>query len=443
MCWSGRVVVGTVLASLMALVMVAPAGAASYPRPRSDEWWFTAWAVQDKLWPITQGAGVTVAVIDTGVQADLPEFSGVVKPGTDTKGGGDGRTDGDSSAVPGHGTGMASLIAAQGGNTSFVGVAPKAKILPVIADDATSIAAGIRYATDKGAKVINISLGGPQQCPDRMQQAVGYAIQHDVVVVASSGDYGDAENSSLSPANCAGVLAVGAVSVSGGKFVPWPKTEQQPYVAVGAPGGNVGAVLKDGQFHTSGGGTSQASALTAGAVALVRAKYPNMSARDVVQRVIASCLDMGDSGKDDTTGYGIIRVYHALTAKVPNSAPNPVFASYDKWRGASTGDAKSSAKPGTGAPSGRRSSAELIVAGLILVVGLIVIVLVVLRLRGRGRRRNGYGQDLRQPNSPGAYGPPGNESPPPSFGPSRDQQPPGDGRPTFRPPNQEPPPGRR
>ena len=105
-----RIVTGTAIASLLALTMPPAAEAASRPLPQ--QWWFPAWAVNNKIWPTAQGQGVTVAVVDTGVQANLPDFSGAVLQGTDTTGGGgDGRTDTDSAAVPGHGTGMASLIA--------------------------------------------------------------------------------------------------------------------------------------------------------------------------------------------------------------------------------------------------------------------------------------------------------------------------------------------
>src|SRR5262249_30341290 len=153
------------------------------------EWWFTAWGVQSRLWPKSQGEGVTVAVLDSGVQAILPDFSGVVLPGKDMTGGGDGRTDVDPKY--GHGTLMAALIAAQGTGTGFVGVAPGAKILPIVTDDGGSTIAGIRYATDHGAKVISISQGAPSPCVDELQEAIGYAVDHDVVVVASAGNDGD------------------------------------------------------------------------------------------------------------------------------------------------------------------------------------------------------------------------------------------------------------
>lgn len=211
--WS-RGVAGTALSLFMVVATAAP-GMAATPNPLPQEWWFAAWGIQDRIWPITQGDGVTVAVLDTGVQAGVPDLASAVLPGTDVSGsgGGDGRVDVDDAAVPGHGTGMASLIAAQGTRTGFVGVAPHAKILPVVVKGLNGAAAGIRYAVDHGAKVINISQASPSSsgCPTDVQDAVGYALEHDIVVAAGAGNEGDTSNASMYPANCAGVLAVGAV----------------------------------------------------------------------------------------------------------------------------------------------------------------------------------------------------------------------------------------
>lgn len=442
-----RPILGTALALVLTLASAAPgAAAAGYKKPLADEWWFDSWEIQQRLWPISQGQGVTVAVLDTGVQADLPELSGVVLPGTDVTGaGGDGRTDTDDAPVPGHGTGMASLIASQGGRTGFLGMAPKAKILPVtVHSSAAANVPGIRYAVDHGAKVINISQGAPGPCPDDLQRAVGYAIEHDVVVVASAGNTGDAANASQRPANCAGVLAVGAIGVSGQSFVPLDITQRQPYVAVSAFGGNVGGVLRDGQYHTAKGGTSPAAALTSASVAILRSKFPKMSAREVVHRLIASCLDVGPEGKDDRTGYGLIRPSRALTGDIPDDAPNPVFAAYDKWK-AGAGGASGSATSGASS-SGSGSGGGPSVLVFVLPVLALVVLLVVLILVRRGRRP--AAGPTWGPGGPGAgpYGPDARQGPPPSFGPGQRGQgppPPGGARPTFEPPDQRPPDQRR
>ncbi|WP_433141071.1 S8 family serine peptidase [Actinomadura nitritigenes] len=117
--------------SAIALVIITAPPASAGLRPREDEWWFPAWDVQNSVWPLSKGAGVTVGLLDSGVNADLPELSGVVLKGGDTAGGkSDGRK--DLYANGGHGTTMAVMIAGQGGGSSgFVGIAPEAKILPV------------------------------------------------------------------------------------------------------------------------------------------------------------------------------------------------------------------------------------------------------------------------------------------------------------------------
>ncbi|HEV7709241.1 MAG TPA: S8 family serine peptidase, partial [Asanoa sp.] len=317
LAWALAVLLGVTVGGLPAGVALA---APAYPKPLSSQWWFDAWQVRELLWPRTQGEGVIVAVLDTGVQANLNDFrGGVVLPGADFAGDGtDGRVDMDpkDDAVAGHGTAMASLIAAQGTGTGFLGVAPKAKILSVNMHGGSAIGAqskSIRWAVDHGATIINISQAARSECLPEVQEAVGYAIEHDVIVVAGAGNTGDEDNDSQMPANCAGVVAVGAVGVAGDAFVPWSKTQRQPYVVVGAAGENTPGLLRDGLVHGGAGGTSSATALTSGVLALVRSAFPDMPAREVVRRLIGSCLDVAPAGRDDQTGYGMIRPNRILT----------------------------------------------------------------------------------------------------------------------------------
>jgi subtilisin family serine protease len=121
------------------------------------EWWFDTWQIEEKVWPITRGKGVTVVIVDTGVEAKLPELKGVVVPGSDYNGG-DGRE--ETERVSSHGTKMAELVAAQGTGSGMLGIAPDAKILPVGTQTIGQIPEGIRYAVDHGAKVVNVSVVG-------------------------------------------------------------------------------------------------------------------------------------------------------------------------------------------------------------------------------------------------------------------------------------------
>ncbi|MFG1711179.1 S8 family serine peptidase [Nonomuraea sp. M3C6] len=432
----------TAIATALALFLVGATAAgsgAAVPGPRAEQWWFTAWAVQNKVWPITQGQGITVAVIDTGVEASIPDLTGVVLPGTNLdSGSGDGRTDVDTDAPPGHGTAMAGLIASQGRGTGFVGVAPKAKILPIVANHVSDMAPAIRYAADHRAKVVNISQVAPQACPEDIQEAVSYAIQHDVVIVAGAGNQGDSLNFSNTPANCAGVFAIGGLDA---RLRPYVRTQRQPYVAAAAPATGVGGVLRDGKYHTSEGGTSSATALTSAVVALVRSKFPNLSARDVVQRIMAGLRDAGPNGRDDQTGYGAVRPNQALTtAEVPRDTPNPVFAAYDKWVAANGKKVGSGAPLAQHKPPAQHKKSE--VGGLLAFAGLVIAVLLLaglllMFLMSRNKRAAAAGLMPGYPGhgQPRPYGRPG--QPPQQDVPP---VPPRSGRPGFGP-RQNPPVG--
>jgi subtilisin family serine protease len=249
-----RMLAAVGLAAMLSGMAAWPAWAApgarggAVPMPRTGEWWFTSWKILPRVWPLTEGAGVTVAVLDTGVQASVPDLSGVVLPGGDvtghhTDGEKDFNTDGD-----GHGTMMAVLIAGQGRGTGVLGVAPKAKILPVVvnagASDVTSdpsaMAAGIIYAANHGAQVIDVSQEYPSAtasgCDPAEQAAVAYALARNIVVVVAGGDANLIGAGPAEPASCAGVLAVGAVEPN---RALWPRDTRQPYLAVVNPGADL------------------------------------------------------------------------------------------------------------------------------------------------------------------------------------------------------------
>jgi membrane-anchored mycosin MYCP len=354
-----------VLAGTLALAggaLAARAAAADPgPQPLPGEWWFPAWEVQQKVWPLTEGAGVTVAVLDTGVQANLPDLRGAVVPGGDVTGAGtDGMTD-TNTTEDGHGTAMAALIVGQGrgpAGTGLAGIAPKAKVMPVRTGSngggtPQTIAAGIRFAVNHGARVINMSFGGPTPTPYRCdgaeQDAVAYALQHTVVVVAAAGNFGNAGNPSLEPASCAGVLTAGGVNPDGSV---WQDSERQPYVTVAAPGNYVGFLGRDGRYFPHGYGTSSASAFVSGAAALVRSRYPRMPWYRVVSRLINTALPRGKPVPNDEYGYGIVALNAAVDAPkfpVPASAPNPVYAAYKRWLASPQGRKFTAAKPSPGA----------------------------------------------------------------------------------------------
>jgi hypothetical protein len=218
------------------------------------------------------------------------------------------------------------------------------------------------------------------------------------------------------------VLSVGAVDH---KNRAWVKTQRQPYVTVAAPGVSVGSVGKDGKFIPRLEGTSQASALTSATAALLRSKFPQMSAREVVQRITNTTVDAGPKGKDDMTGYGTVVPIFALTRNVPKNAPNPVFEKFDQWQAAhpqTTQNPTSNPQNPKTEDSGTKNTPYLIaiLGGLAVLIALIAIILVkTLDRRGRAATPHQY-------QHPGAH--PG--TPPPPFGrPSRPPGPPHPGAP--------------
>ena len=152
---------------------------------RAEQWHLRALNVAG-AWTVADGGGVTVAVIDSGVDATHPDLQGQVLSGLDLV---DSKGDGDTDLV-GHGTTVSAIIAGKNDATGVVGIAPKAKILPVRVldqenryDDALIVAKGVRWAVDHGARVINLSLGGSGSSA-ALAAALDYAFAKDVVVVA-------------------------------------------------------------------------------------------------------------------------------------------------------------------------------------------------------------------------------------------------------------------
>jgi type VII secretion-associated serine protease mycosin len=270
----------------------------------------------------SQGAGVVVAVVDSGVDASSPDLAGNVAAGTETfvgNNGGNGWTDTD-----GHGTTMAGLVAAHGhgaaGTDGALGIAPKATILPVrdgTVREAIAVGSGVAWATEHGARVISISSGGDNR--DRgTQEAVEEAIAHDVVVVASVGNTPGAAQVEY-PAAYPGVVAVAGVDRNGNHAAV---SVTGPEVVLSAPAVDIVSTALDHQYRP-GTGTSAATAIVAGAAALVRAKFPNLSAAEVIHRLTATATDKGPQGRDDQYGYGIVNLVAALTADVPPLPASP------------------------------------------------------------------------------------------------------------------------
>jgi subtilisin family serine protease len=387
------------LATCGLLLSAGPARAGLTPGPA--EWWLAGWRVQRTVWPLTEGAGVTVAEVDSGVQATIPDLRGVVLPGANLiRAGGHGDID-IQAGEDGHGTAMAVVIAGQGTGTGTVGIAPKARVLPVIVGrsgpaSARTAATGIRYAVSHGARVINLPFGiarsSPAGCDPVLQAAVAYALGHDVVVVASSGNLSQFAGPG-EPASCAGVLAVGGTEPDGSL---WPGSTRQPYVAVAAPGDHLVYVGRDGRFTTTGAGTGFSAALTAGTAALIRSRYPDMPWYRVDQRLTGTATPAGRPVPDQGYGYGIIdpaRAVNASAYPVPAAAPNPVYATFTRWLATPAGRA-AAARYGLGTRPARDGSVrmpsitmgEITITAVAAVSAFLAALVFVLRMSARRRR---------------------------------------------------------
>ncbi|MEH0841817.1 type VII secretion-associated serine protease mycosin [Micromonospora sp. CPCC 205711] len=281
-------------------------------RVRGDQWHLRYLRAAEAQ-RISQGAGVLVAVPDTGVDPH-PDLRNNLLPGTDmiSPASGDGRHDEDS-----HGTGMAGLIAAHGrANLGALGVAPRAKILPIRIKatnergNSDDLAEAVTYAVDQGAGIISISLVGE---PDaRLQHAIEVAVTANVVVVAGAGNHPPRKSVGF-PAAYPGVIAVGGIDRSGRRATT---AVTGPEIDVVAPAVDIYSTSIDGKYR-KGIGTSDATAIVAGAAALIRSKYPYLPAAEVAHRLTATAVDKGPPGKDDEYGYGVIDLVAALTADVP------------------------------------------------------------------------------------------------------------------------------
>lgn len=314
-----------VLTACCLAIPVLAGAPSSYADDIRDQQWQLTFLRAEQAWPITKGEGVTVAVIDSGVDANHPDLRGQVVAGTDFV---DGSTDGRSDAV-GHGTAVAGIIAGTADDDDGVeGLAPQAMILPIRVldpnnqyDSADDVANAIRWAVDHGASVINLSLGSADTSPV-LTEALYYAFENDVVVVACNGNYSNDRGTQVwHPAREAGVLAVSGV---GGDGEPWDGSLTGPQTVLAAPATDItGAEPGGGYTHIQG--TSFAAPLVAAAAALVRSAYPQMSAVDVVNRLISTAWDSGAPGFDDKFGYGIVNPTGAITADVPHVARNPLL----------------------------------------------------------------------------------------------------------------------
>ncbi|WP_250027623.1 S8 family peptidase [Paractinoplanes maris] len=344
-------------ALLVVLLTGVPARADTW---RDRQWYFGPMRLDRAQQLGRGGAGVTVAVIDTGVDSSHRDLRGATVGGWVVT-----REEPTNNVDTGpHGTGMAALVAGRGhgDGAGLLGVAPRSKVMPIRpVNDDLLISNGIRWAVEHGATVVNMSFNLPS---DRvLADAIAEAYAKDVVFVASAGNGGGPV---VEPGAFPHVIAVGSVGRDN-RVASFsnrgPQVDLVTY-GVGIP------VARPGNKYDVTNGTSVSSALVAGAVALIRARYPDMTAPEVVDRLMSTATDRGPKGRDDRYGAGQLNLIAALTA--PRAAKK-------------TSPAPSRAP--VAAPAAARSTPDTAPSPLLIVaVGVLVLiaglaVLMVLRAR--------------------------------------------------------------
>lgn len=302
----------------------------------------TPWALQrvnlDELWSQSKGENVRVVVIDTGVDTANPQLTHAVDgplganylPPKDNKGKAvDGAKSKPTTDTVGHGTRVAGIIAARPmKGTGFVGLAPKATIVPIKQNDAeghgTSIglARAIRRAIQVKAQVINISQDTTNAVvpDDDLHRAINEALAAKIVVVASAGNDGLGGNVKKTyPASFAGVLAVAASDRNNERAA---FSQSGDFVGVAAPGVDMISTVPKGG-HCSDNGTSFSAPYVAGVAALIKAKHPTWTPAEVVAQ-IEQTAERSIPGHDRLVGWGVVDPVRALTEDDhPIESPHP------------------------------------------------------------------------------------------------------------------------
>ncbi|TLS36426.1 S8 family peptidase [Pseudalkalibacillus caeni] len=278
----------------------------------------------EKGWDISRGVeDVTIAVIDTGVDLDHPDLQGRLSKGYNVLEG-NSKPEDDN----GHGTHVAGIIASKiNNNEGVAGITWYNKIMPIKAmsgeghGTSYDIAQGIIWATDHGADVINMSLGNYQPS-SVMKEAIRYAYNKDVVLIAASGN--DSSNQPSYPASFKEVLSVAAVDANKNRaaFSNFGST-----VDIAAPGVNIASTFVDHQYAALSG-TSMASPHVAALAGLIRSYNPDLSNREVMDLIKQTSDDLGDKGKDIYYGHGLIDVVQALESSYKQKYPMGKFSEW-------------------------------------------------------------------------------------------------------------------
>jgi hypothetical protein len=426
-----------------AIAADAAASAGHGNNARAQEWWLSGLNVT-QAWPQTEGAGITVAVLGTGVDPSYPGLAGSVITGPDYTG--SGRTLG-SPYWGVEGTAVAGIIAAHASGSGLVGVAPKVTILsvrvtlefndPLASDQALSrrlpqaIADGIRYAAGHGARIIDLPLdpgtlgltgkGDPAAAggSPAEQAAVAYALSKGIVLVAPAGDDGEGSGIVNYPAAYPGVIAVGAIGRNG-QLAAF--SSRRSHTSLTAPGVSLVTASPPATYGMISS-TSTASGIVAGVAALVLSRFPHLTPAQVTQALVESTVAKAahtslpplPSRSPDGAGYGTVNAIRAvdmaalITAASQPPSPAPVVPRKPARHPAA---AQYHAGPHHTAAS---TLARSVLRDAVIAVGVLIVLLVVALLAARSRRnrdrgrvadRTRYGgqHEHRRPSDPAGNG---------------------------------------
>jgi membrane-anchored mycosin MYCP len=341
------------------------------------------WAQQmlapERVWPFTRGFGITVAVLDSGVDGRHPRLKGRVAAGFDALAPKGGPANSD---CLGTGTQVAGVIAAdRAAEIGFVGLAPLSTILPVrvLAGDGFGppsvrpdvLARGIVWAVENGADVIDVAAPTYTDDPG-VRAAVARARDKGVLIVAAVGELDGAGGGERTPYPAAypGVLGVGAIDQGGNR---WSQSAAGDYVDLVAPGVAVTSLQARGGMVAEANGTGIASGFVAATAALARARRgTSLDSREIVQLLVSTAAPAPLGPRSPQYGYGIVNPYAVVNDFAADAAPAPL--------------------PGLPRPASRSDQAwtrsrSLAVAGATGTAGLVVLVLVAAVALPRGRRR--------------------------------------------------------
>jgi len=428
------------VAAVLGVLGSAPASGATPAAPgdaiRAQEWWL-AGLHATRAWHRSDGAGIIVAVLGTGVAAGHPDLTGDVITGPDYSGSAPSGRGPAGSYWGAEGTAVAGIIAGHGydGNwgIGIVGIAPAAKILsvrvtleyndPLASDQAISqrlpdaIAQGIRYAVGHGARVIDLPLdpgtlgvtgnGDPAAAGGSAAEraAVEYALHRNVVLVAPAGDDGQGPGIVNYPAAYPGVIAVGAIGRYG-QLASF--SSRRSYASLTAPGLDlVAAAPPDGYAQFSS--TSAASGIVAGVAALIVSEFPHLTVAQVTRALVESTVSAaggtalpplpGRTGSG--AGYGTVDAARAIEmAALINSASQP------RRPAAPPSRPHKPVRPAVAAPSPRTSAGELagsVLRDAVVAVGALIALLVLGIMVVRSRRRRAAAPGRSQARAGGQH----------------------------------------